>query len=138
MVLFPSQAGLQPGRPDSSYYPAYSSAELNFSFSGKLLRQGTNTITLQAIEETQKIIPGAALVFDAVELDRNTSRDDSETSSAQVQPTIFYQEQKGQLEENVDVFLRFRGPVKAGAPVDLAIGGKSSHQALRGNQDFGE
>jgi alpha-mannosidase len=122
----------------SSYYPAYSSAELMFSFPGSMLQQGTNTITLQPIEETEKVIPGAALVFDAVELDRNTSREDDKTSSAQVQPTIFYQQQQGQLEEAVDVFLRFQGPVKAGDPVDLAIGGKSSHQALRGNQDFGE
>ena len=122
----------------SSYYPAYSSAELNFSFSGNMLRQGTNTITLQPIEETEKVIPGAALVFDAVELDRNMGREDDKTSSAQLQPTIFYQQQQGQMEENVDVFLRFHGPVKAGDPVDLAIGGKSSHQSLRGNQDFGE
>src|SRR6202789_1283707 len=38
----------------SSYYPAYSSAELMFSFPGSMLQQGTNTITLQPIEETEK------------------------------------------------------------------------------------
>ena len=49
-----------------------------------------------------------ALTYDAVELDRDPSRKDSEASSAQILPTIFYKQQQGKLQEMVDVFLRYR------------------------------
>lgn len=120
----------------SSFYPAYSSAEVVFSFPGSMLRQGPNTITLQPIEETEKVIPEAALTYDAIELD--TDRKDSQSSSAQILPTIFYKQQQGQIAEMVDVFIRYGKPANAGDTVDLAIAGKHYHQALRGNQDFGE
>ena len=98
----------------SSFYPAYSSAEVVFSFSGSMLHQGANTISLQPIEQTEKEIPNAALTYDAIELDRDTSRKDSEASSAEIQPTIFYKQQQGQLQEMVDVFIRYAKPANAG------------------------
>ena len=122
----------------SSFYPAYSSAEVVFSFSGSMLHQGANTISLQPVEQTEKEIPNAALTYDAVELDRDTSRKESEASSAEIQPTIFYKQQQGQLQEMVDVFIRYAKPANASDSVDLAIAGKHYHQTLRGKQDFGE
>ena len=38
----------------------------------------------------------------------------------------------------VDVFIRYAKPVNAGDAVELTIAGRHYHQALRGNQDFGE
>ncbi len=120
----------------SSFYPAYSSAEVLLPFPGSLLHQGANTISLQPIEQTAKVIPGAALTYDAIELD--TKAKNSESSSAEIAPTIFYKQQQGQLEELIDVFLGYARPPKAGDAVDLAIAGKHYHQALQGGQDFGE
>ncbi len=122
----------------SSFYPAYSSADVLFAFPGSMLHQGANTITLQTIEETEKVIPDAALTYDAIELDRDPDHPNREASSTQIVPTIFYKQQQGQLEEMVDVFIRYSKPVNAGDGVDLIIAGKHYHQALRGNQDFGE
>ena len=122
----------------NSYYPAYSSADLLFAFAGSMLHQGANRITLQPIEETDKVIPGAGLTYDAIELDRASDQKSRQASAAQIQPTIFYKQQQGQLEEMVDVFIGYRKPVNAGSGVDLTIAGKHYHQALRGNQDFGE
>ena len=38
----------------------------------------------------------------------------------------------------VDVFIRYAKSVNAGDAVELTIAGRHYHQALRGNQDFGE
>jgi alpha-mannosidase len=122
----------------SSFYPAYSSADVSFQFPGSMLQSGENTITLQPIEQTEKIIPDASLTYDAVELDRDTKRNDEQASSAMIVPSLFYKQQQGQLQEMVEVFLRFDKPVVAGDGVDLVVGGKPYHQALQGNQDFGE
>ena len=120
----------------SAYYPAYSSADVLFTFPGALLHQGTNTIDLQVIEEADKGVPDAGLTYDAIELDSvpGHNRDDS---SAQIRPTIFYQEMQDHLEEIVDVFIPYFGHVSTGH-ADLMIAGKHYHQSLRGNQDFGE
>ena len=122
----------------SSFNPAYSSADVLFPFPGSMLHQGANTITLQTIEETEKVIPDAALTYDAIELDRDPDHPNREAPSTQIVPTIFYKQQHGQLQEMVDVFIRYSKPVTAGDGVDLTIAGKHYHQALRGNQEFGE
>ncbi len=122
----------------SSFNPAYSSADVLFQFPGSMLHPGENTITLQPIEQTEKVIPDAGLTYDAVELDRVANLKDEQASSALIVPSIFYKQQQAQLEELVDVFLRFDKPVIAGDSVDLVVGGKHYHQTVPGNQDFGE
>ena len=122
----------------SSFYPAYSSADVFVPFPGSLLHQGANTITLQAILEEEKPVSDAGLTYDAVELDRDPSAKGREADSAEILPTIFYKQQQGQLAEMVDVFIRYAKPVNAGDAVELTIAGRHYHQALRGNQDFGE
>jgi hypothetical protein len=118
--------------------PAYSHADVVFGFPGSYLRQGANTITLQAIEDAKEIVPNAGLTYDAIELDRRSNGITSKDSSAQILPTVFYRKQQGQLNEMVDVFIRYGERVKPGSGVDLAIAGKHYHQALQGGQDFGE
>ncbi len=121
-----------------SFDPAYSHADVTFNFPGSYLHLGTNTITLQAIEESDKIVPNAGLTYDAIELDRDAEGLSSRASSARIVPTIFYQQRQGQLDEMVDVFLRYGQRVKPGSRVDMTIAGKHYHQAFKGDQDFGE
>jgi alpha-mannosidase len=125
----------------SWYDPTYSHADLRFSFPGSYLRHGANTITFQVVEEAGEEVPNASLTYDAIELDRGGEGSHAERSSAQIIPTIFYRRnssQANQLEERVDVFLQYDGPIQAGSGVDLVLAGKRYHQALHGHQDFGE
>ncbi|MGB8477568.1 MAG: polysaccharide lyase family protein [Acidobacteriaceae bacterium] len=132
------------GDQGESFYAAFSHADVEFDFPGAYLHRGPNTITLQAVEAVPPSLPNAGLpadasfTYDAIELDRNPQPFDSNHASAQILPTIFYQNRSGQLEESVDVILRDPRPVRAGASVDLTLAGKHYHQTLQGRQDFGE
>jgi len=121
-----------------SFNPAYSHADVVFDFPGSYLHSGTNTIDLQAIEEADQVVPNAGLMYDAIELDRDAGSFNSQASSAQIVPTIFYRQRQGQLDEMVDVLLRYGRRLKPGSRVDFTVAGKHYRKALRGEQDFGE
>ncbi|MGA7706584.1 MAG: polysaccharide lyase family protein, partial [Acidobacteriaceae bacterium] len=128
----------------SSFYAAYSHADVEFDFPGDYLHRGANTITLQAVETVPPTLPNAALpadasfTYDAIELDRNPQSSATIRASAQILPTIFFQQQQGQLEESIDVILRNPRPIPAGTSVDFTVAGKRYHQAVAAGQDFGE
>ncbi|MGA8151365.1 MAG: polysaccharide lyase family protein [Terriglobales bacterium] len=122
----------------NTWFPIYSHADVRFSLSGDYLHQGVNTITLQVVEEVDTEVPDASLTYDALELDCDTGSARAPASSAQVLPTIFYQDRQGNLEEIVEVLVRHGERVKMASSVDLDIANKRYHQALRGGQDFGE
>ena len=132
------------GDQTDSFNAAYSHADVVFDFPGSYLHAGTNTITLQAIEKVPQSLPNAtlppdaALTYDAIELDRSPKDVAFNNSSVQILPTIFYQQQQGQLEESVDVVLRYGQRLTQDSSVDLSIAGKHYRQTLQGNQDFGE
>jgi hypothetical protein len=121
-----------------SFDPVYSHADVVFTFPGSYLHSGTNTLTLQAIEEADKAVPDAGLTYDAIELDRDAEGFPVRESSGQIMPTIFYQQRQGQLDELIDIVLRYGERMKPGSKVELTILGKHYHQALQGGQDFGE
>ena len=125
------------GDPDSAFDPAYSHADVVFTFPGNYLHQGLNTIALQAIEEGNDPAPNAVLTYDAVELDGEAGAG-RQVSTAQILPTVFYQQQQGQLKEIVDAFLRYDEKPTPGSAVDLSIGESHYHQTIKREQDFGE
>ena len=122
----------------NTWFPLFSHADVDFSFPGTYLRQGANTITLRIVEESGKGVPDASLTYDAIQLESDARVFDPQRSSAQIIPTIYYQQLQGQLENIVDVFIRHGEPLKAGSTADLAIAGKEYHQSLGQGQDFGE
>ncbi|HET9086337.1 MAG TPA: polysaccharide lyase family protein [Acidobacteriaceae bacterium] len=122
----------------NSFDAAYSHADVSFDFPGSYLHSGTNTITLQAREEADREVPDAGLTYDAIELDRSGEAFHPGASSAEILPTIFYQQHQGQLDEMVDATVRYGERIKSGSSVDLSVAGKRYHQTLRGGQDFGE
>ncbi|HEY1731868.1 MAG TPA: polysaccharide lyase family protein, partial [Terriglobales bacterium] len=132
------------GDQGSAFYAAYSHADVEFDFPGDYLHRGANTITLQAVEKVPPSLPNAALpadasfTYDAIQLDRNLQSSAANRASAEILPTIFYQQQQGQLKEFVDVILRDPRSAQSGMSVDLTLAGKHYHQALPANQDFGE
>ena len=130
-----SQASLAP----SNIWPfAFSHEDIVFTFPGSYLHEGSNQITLQVIESADLGVPEVALLYDAIELDRSGMDWNEKGSSAQIEPTIFYPQESGPPRELVDVFIRYREPVKPDSPVELSLAGQHYQQALRGNQDFGE
>lgn len=126
------------GDQGDSFYPAYSRADVVFDFPGSYLKLGSNTITLQAIEEADKAVPDAGLTYDAIELDRGVTGFHPQASSAQILPSIFYQQRQGKLYEIVNILVRYDEQPKPGSSVDAVISGKHYHRALQEGQDFGE
>lgn len=125
------------GDSTDSFDPAYSAADVEFSFPGSLLDAGANTMTLEAVEDADEPIPGARITYDALELDSSTAAA-ARAVTAQLEPTIFFHEQNGVLCERVDAFIRSGRRVGAGGSADLVIAGKQDREALKGGYDFGE
>lgn len=126
------------GDQGDSFYPAYSSADVEFTFPGSFLSAGANTITLQPVEESRETVPGAGINYDAIELDSLSAPADSLSPSAQLVPTVFFTERQGQLQETLDAFIRHDQPIAPGATANLTIGGRPYHATLSGGHDFGE
>ena len=126
------------GDQGDSFYPAYSSADVEFTFPGSFLRKGENKIAFQVIEETPEAVPDAGLTYDAIELDSVPRNADRQLSSALVEPTVFYQNQNGELLETVEAFIRHSGRIGPNGTANLTIGDKSYHANLQSSDDFGE
>ncbi len=126
------------GDQNDSFYPAYSSADVQFTFSRGFLHLGSNSITLQAIVLADQAVPDAGLNYDAIELDEEPSSVNPDSSSALVAPSIFFRERNGKLEEMVEAFIRYDKKVSKGGNAVLTMTGKQYGQMLLGNQDFGE
>jgi hypothetical protein len=126
------------GDQGDSFYPAYSSADVEFTFPGSYLRTGTNRIALQVVEEADDAVPEAGLNYDAIELDSIPRNAAPQASSAQLEPTIFYQQQNGKLLESVESFIRYSERIEPGSRADLTIDQGSYHAELHGGYDFGE
>jgi len=121
-----------------SFDPAFSSADLEFSFPGSYLHTGANSITLQAVENEEEAVPDAGITYDAIELDSVPRDKTLSQPSAQLVPTIFFQRQNGVLQERVDAFIRFGDNIPAGSNAELTIGNRKYRRDLRGGHDFGE
>ncbi len=117
---------------------ATSLTKLVFTFPGSYLHAGKNRITLQAVVNADQAAMDESLAYGAIELDREEKNWNRKSSSAQIEPTIFYPQESGPPREIVYVFIRYRVPVKPNSPVELGLAGLHYRQALRGNQDFGE
>ena len=132
------------GDQGNAFYAAYSHADVVFDFPGSYLHRGVNDITLESVEKAPRALPNAplppdaALTYDAIALDRSPQPIAANHSSAQILPTIYFQQQHGQLQESIDVLLRHAQPATPGGSVDLTLAGKHYRQALQGGQDFGE
>ena len=126
------------GDQGDSFYPAYSHADLEFWIPAGLLRQGENSIALQAVEEADQQVPDAGLTYDAIELDRAPAGRDSPFLSAEIRPTIFFQQQNSALQEIIDAFIHFEKPLRQGGTAELTLDGKKYEKPLSGDEDFGE
>ncbi len=121
-----------------SFAPAYSSADVDFVFPGSYLRAGVNTITLEVIEQAAEAVPEAGLNYDAIELDSVPQKAASEAASVQLVPTIFFQQQNGELLESVGAFIRHSRRLEAGGKAELTVAQRNYRVELHGGYDFGD
>ena len=126
------------GDQRDSFDPAYSSADVDFVFPGSYLRPGANTITLEVIEQAAEAVPDAGLNYDAIELDGVPKEAPPRVASVQLLPTIFFQQQNGQLLESIDVFIRHSRRLEAGGKAELSVAQRNYRVELRGGYDFGD
>ena len=128
--------------------PAYSNADILFDFPGFYLHKGTNTMTLQAVEDVDEAapgsgfsngeIPGIGFTYDAIELDGMGKSSAGLQSFARILPTVFYRQANGQINELVGVIVRSSKHIGPGSSAALTVAGKRHEQRLDANQDFGE
>lgn len=121
----------------------YSRADVVFEFPGNYLRNGTNVISLQAVEPAAEEAADAGIHYDAISLSQASAPEGSKETgnegvSPLIVPTVFYQQKQGRLTELIDVFLRFEGRPRPGSKVDLTIDGKRYQKTITGTEDFGE
>jgi hypothetical protein len=127
---------LSNGDASDSFDPVYSAADVEFDFPGAWLAAGENTISLQPVEQTATVIPGAGLNYDAIELDP-LSHGAPRLASARIEPTVYFQNDGRVLKEEVDVFVRYPQAAGAGS-AELTIGGQRYRAATHGPGAFGE
>jgi alpha-mannosidase len=120
-----------------SFDPVYSAADIEFDFPGSYLHSGSNSILLQPIMEAAEAVPDAGLNYDAIELAVAPSRPERHLLSAELAPTVFFQQDASELKECVEAFIRFNQPISSGS-ADLSVTGKHYRADLRGRHDFGE
>ena len=126
------------GDQQDSFDPVYASADVEFTFPGSYLHAGANTISLQLVEEATEEVPNASINYDAIELDSVSTAVPSNAFSAQIEPTVYFQQKDGELKEIVEAFFPYRKGSEAGSGVDLTIGAKHYHSAIEGGPDFGD
>lgn len=126
------------GDQNDSFNPAYSAADVEFTFPGSYLHAGANTIALQPVEEADEAVPDAGINYDAIELASAGPKSDTAEQPAQVVPTVFFEKDGGELKECVEAYIRYGKHAAAGGSADLTIAGKRYHKDLRGGHDFGE
>jgi hypothetical protein len=126
------------GDSDDTFQSVHAPAEISFVFPGAWLRNGSNDIAFQVIQDKDRLVAGANLTYDAIELDTASGAELPVASSAIIAPTVFYIGQPGSLKELVDVYVRSVGQFGSGSNVAVTIGGKSYRAELREDADFGE
>jgi alpha-mannosidase len=116
----------------------YSNADISFAFPGDFLHKGLNTITFQAVEETNEAVPDAGFTYDAIELDRIGAGPIDLDSSTRIKPTVFFTKHNSGLSELVDVTIRSSQSLRPEDSVSLTLGGKTYEKQIGISRDFGE
>ena len=121
-----------------SFDPAYSSADVNFTFPGQYLHSGTNTITFRVEEEASEKVPDARLNYDAIELDSVGQDAPDATPAVQVTPTVFFRRENGVMREEVLAFIRRTEKFSGKDRAELTIEGRSYIASAENDCDFGD
>lgn len=124
------------GDGNDAFDAQYSAADVEFSFPGSFLHAGSNTITLETVEDAEIPIRDARITWDALALS-SSSAAAPHSLTADIEPTIFFHQQDGALCEEVDAFLRSDKPIGSGS-AELIIANKHYRATLPAAIAYGE
>jgi hypothetical protein len=130
---------------EGTFVPQTSTDEKTISIPAAWLRRGENTFVLTAMDSPATaqtslgaIAPGhTGLVYDALEFVQDDAEPSNSAFSAQIEPTIFYRENKAGIVEVVDVFISASRLPKSGS-VELRVAGHSFSKPFPTKNDLGE
>lgn len=87
-------------------FPSFSRAEVSFKVPASFLHAGENAIAFSAVPGGEGAdVPDAGFNYDAIAMDEGSDAEET-ASEIRVQPTVFYKQELGRLEEGLDVILR--------------------------------
>src|SRR5215475_11315031 len=119
----------------AAFFPAYSHAVAECDIPPGVLKQGTNTLSLQAVAAQSEGAPDSGFVYDAISLERTEKPPDA--ILVDVEPTIFYETRNGKLSEQIAVYARYSERPRS-AEIELQVAGNRFKMPLKASQDFGE
>jgi len=126
-----------------SYYPGddridspiYGGDTLDIAVPAEFLKAGENQLILAAVTSPENPETRASLIYDALELTQGPHLRMDPT--AVVKPTVFFRQKGNQLYELTTVTVTSAHPLKSGE-VELSIGQRRFHAALKAENDFGQ
>lgn len=128
------QPSYYPGDPGLDS-PIYGEARLVIHLPSRDLRKGGNTLVLTALDRPEDGPGDSAIHYDALRLSH--SPDKSPAVRAQLQPTIYFVQNKGKLDEQVDLTVTLDHPVQRGEAL-VRMGPATVRTALSSQPAFGE
>jgi alpha-mannosidase len=136
--------GLYYVRRHLSYYPGeggfdspiYGEGQVEIQLPASLLREGENTLTLTAIDDSSSSIDLSRLIYDALRLEQEPESR-ALSPSVSVEPTVFYRQKENELYEQTDVTVTLSDKIRHGA-VELFVGEQHFRADLSGANDFGQ
>ena len=128
-----------------SYYPGdggvdspiYGGDQLEMRLPTTALESGENKLVLTAMDDPRDDPGVSVLLYDALRLDADTGAKASAAPEVSLDPTIFYTNHEGALNELAELTITHLEPVRAG-DVTLNVAGKSLKEEIPGGHDFGE
>ncbi len=94
------------GDGDAVSFPSFSQATVQFEIPGNFFNVGENKIAFSAVAGGEgEQIPDAGFNYDAIELREDAGKAAAE-AGVRLVPTVFYKQQNGQLQEDVEVTVR--------------------------------
>ena len=128
------------GDDEGFYMPNYSADTISAAIPTQFLHEGTNELTLTAVDDvaTRDDVTNSGIYYDALDLEQDSQLEYLPDEAAiDAQPTIFYIHGDAGLLELIDIFIRY-GPSLAGGDVALSLGGATYRAKLASDVNFGE
>jgi alpha-mannosidase len=121
---------------EAVFFPSFSGADLSFDLPGSYLHPGENEISFAAVPQTSEALaPDAGFHYDAISMEV-AARAPAPSSAVRIEPTIFFRNTSGSLEEALEVIIRSNGTSADSA--EMTVNGKSFSLKLDPSLSWGE
>lgn len=115
----------------------YSCDDLFVDIPGGWLKSGENTISLLPVIVSDEAVPDAGLNYDVITLSKKSATTDTAAINVNVEPTIFYTGTEKNLQQVINVKVRYFTRPQDGKVI-LELGGRRFEKPLAASREFGE